>query len=84
MKQHTIWILYCILTTLALGAGYAEENGDTKESSSIEVNIKEISMQCQEEYADVIVSTDEELSNLVDKCIEGKLDKLKKFAEEQG
>ena len=84
MKQHNKWILFSILTTLVLGTVYAEEKGDTKESSSIEVNIKEISMQCQEQHADVISSTDEELSSLIDKCIEEKLEKLKKFAEEQG
>ena len=63
---------------------YAEENGDTKESSSIEVNIKETSMQCQEEYADIISPTEEEQRALINKCIDEKLEKLKKFADEQG
>jgi len=84
MRQHYKWIICCLLTTLVLWAspGFAEEN--KQDSSAIEYNVKEITLQCQELYADELVANEEDKSPLIEKCIDEKMEKLKKFAEEQG
>ena len=85
MRQCNTWKVYCYLTTLLLWTNIeAAEEVNKEDSPAIEINIKEITIQCQEIYTDVIAPTEEEQTSLIEKCIEEKMEKLKIFGEEQG
>ena len=83
MKSHKLWKVCCFLTTLSLCANIiAAEDEEQKDSSVVNINVTEITVQCSELYADI--TAEEEQNQLIESCIAEKLKKLKNFADEQG
>ena len=85
MKLKRVWKLLSLFTTLILCFHLnAAENEESRNSSAVEIDINEITAQCEEHYSDEKIPDEDERKPMIDKCIDEKIDKLKKFADEQG
>jgi Na+-translocating ferredoxin:NAD+ oxidoreductase RnfG subunit len=83
-KLNTLRTALFILTLFFCLSLNAAEEENQKDSSPVEIDVKEFEAQCEELYLEQIVPDEQDRKHLVEKCVSEKKEKLKKFADEHG